>query len=200
MKLFAKMKQPECLQLFKCETVKLIVTYSWDLSFDYFIYRYLVPYVALCFTPLIALCVFTEHIDETSAESSVWPAFHVTLLVFFIGNTFFALEEVHEIWHKGILKYARDWKNYYDFLSIIFSYVVIYKVFRVQKAIGDPDEHPEYLQYIRILFIISVLLNGRELVFRFTIFDRFAIFIEQMREIVKDSYPLAGMLAFIVLS
>ena len=197
------MKQPECLQLFKSETVKLIVRYSWDLSFEFFIYKYLVPYVALCFIPLIALCVFAEHIHHISENSIVWPCFYFTLLMFFLGNTFFASEEVHEIVHKGFEKYARDWKNYYQWLSVLFSYVMIFLVFFVKSAISDPEkrlEHPEYLECIRILFIICVLLNGRELVFRFTIFDRFAIFIEQMREIVKDSYPLAGMLAFIVLS
>ena len=145
MKLFAKMKQPECLQLFKCKTVKLIVTYSWDLSFDYFINRYLVPYVAFCFIPLIALCVFTEHIDQTSVESSVWPAFYFTLFMFAVGNTFFAYEEVHEICHRGFYKYSRDWMNLYQWLSILFSYVVIFKVFGVQKALSEPDEHPEYL-------------------------------------------------------
>ena len=126
LKLFAKMKQPECLQLFKCETVKLIVKYSWDLSLEYFIYQYLVPYVTLCFIPLITLCVFTEHIDNTAEDSKVWPWFYFTLLLFAVGNTFFASEEVFEIWHKGIKKYARDWKNYYQWLSILFSNVIIF--------------------------------------------------------------------------
>lgn len=44
------------------------------------------------------------------------------------------------------------------------------------------------------------MLNTLELLERITIFDFFALFVRQLKEIIGDSLPLAAMLAFIVIN
>ena len=51
-----------------------------------------------------------------------------------------------------------------------------------------------------MIYIFAFIVNGTELVQRIMIFDKFAIFVQQMKEIVSDTLPLASMLAFIILS
>ena len=48
--------------------------------------------------------------------------------------------------------------------------------------------------------ILSFLLNLLELLTRVKIFDFFAYFVRQLKEIIKDAIPLGTMLAFIVLA
>ena len=48
--------------------------------------------------------------------------------------------------------------------------------------------------------ILCIMLNTLELLERITIFDFFALFVRQLKEIIGDSLPLAAMLAFIVIN
>ena len=51
-----------------------------------------------------------------------------------------------------------------------------------------------------MVYIFAGVFNGIELIQRIMIFDKFAIFVQQTKEIVLDTLPLASMLAFIILS
>ena len=56
------------------------------------------------------------------------------------------------------------------------------------------------LRIMRINMIISIILNLLELFSRVRIFDFFAYFVRQLKEIVRDALPLGTMLGIIVLA
>ena len=62
------------------------------------------------------------------------------------------------------------------------------------------SEEKEDIDRLRVCMILAILLNVVELFSRIRVFDFFAYFVRQIREITLDALPLGAMLFFIVLA
>ena len=62
------------------------------------------------------------------------------------------------------------------------------------------SEKKEEIDHLRVCMILAILLNVVELFSRIRVFDFFAYFVRQIREITLDALPLGAMLFFIVLA
>ena len=51
-----------------------------------------------------------------------------------------------------------------------------------------------------VVLVVTFIANGLELLHRIMIFDKYAIFVQEMREIVIDTVPLASVLGIIIIA
>ena len=108
LKFLSRMGRHECLPLFQCQTLKDITLYLWKSCRTFFIYQYFLPYLLLCFMPLIAVCNLTERNPETDVNQH-HILFYLSLSLFTLGTVLVIYEEIHEIIKSSSMrKYMQD--------------------------------------------------------------------------------------------
>ena len=183
------------LLLFTNKNLQQIITYLWDRSRPYFIYRVFVPFLVLGYIPVHLVAIADIFATWPAAARATQLVGSLLLALYFLHK---AVTECCEMVQKGC-GYFREWWNYVELL--VQTLILTFFALSVRVELTDDEDAKKTLtEWLRIVNIGQILLMNFQLFDVIRKFDFFAAFVRSLVEILTDMAPIGSVLIFVTVA
>ena len=155
---------------------------------------------------LVIIACMVGDIDKIAEEENIFKICLkiISVLIFALSTVKNIITEVVEVKAKGIKKYFRYREgNYVINFQIIVSIILVVQAFLCMGLTRDEKINESNtvhrLVMLRINLVACIMLTMLEFLNRVCIFDFFAVFVRQLKQITYETRNIGAMLGIIVI-